>query len=151
MPRHKFLSIPRKLKRRTLVLANESAQPGLGEPHSDPERGRDVPVEFLGRGVDGWGVKGGSGGERTEVVAGNGHKRGRGGFKTRGFVRFGVGRETGVEEGGGGGVDGAGKEHETFGENIRRKSTSWLVVTLIKDGKARTSTRYARQHPYARN
>ena len=63
MPRHRVLSIPRKLKHRTLILENESAQPRLSEPHSDPQRWRDVPIKLLERGVDGRRAKGGRGGE----------------------------------------------------------------------------------------
>ena len=110
------LPVRLELERLAVVLADEVAQAGLGETDARAQLGRERPFEFLGRGVDhvggrGWGV-----------------------LPARGLVGSGVGREGRVEEGGGGGVDGAREEHEALGEDVGGES-GWELVVRIRVGE----------------
>lgn len=51
MLRNKLLAIPSKFQCLTIILANQIAQSGFGEPDASSELGAESPFELLGVGV----------------------------------------------------------------------------------------------------
>lgn len=145
----KLFAVRLELQVLTVVLADQVADPPFRKADAGPELWDQVPLELFGRGIQGAidlvgflptvldsclsgvGVVGlrvagvvmvGEDGvvvmELTFVMLG----------VMFGFVRLCVRGEFGVEEGRGGGVDGARHEHQAFGEDVGRESEDGVAV-----------------------
>ena len=111
---HPVATVSLKFKRLTIVLTNQVRNARLGKPDTRTQLGGEVPLKFLGCGVeDFWRFM-----VTVTVTA----------VLLWRPVGLGVWRELGFKEGRSGGVDGACHQHETFGEDIRCEAKDGVSV-----------------------
>ena len=114
MINHPVATVSLELKRLTIVLANQVRNACLGKPDACAQLRGEVPLKFLGRGIeDFW--------RFTVTVAVTAVVLWR-------LVGLGVWRELGFKEGRSGGVDGTCHQHETFSEDVRCEAKDGMTV-----------------------